>query len=151
VRQVLPIRQPCVPSVTKFALKEATVKPKVSPASVVEKSWIAGGVFAPCEYGIGPVVNVIGLPSVKKLKKVPPIAPATTEVWGGAKVRDEAVKESVPVAEKKPLMESAWATATVLTAMAVNTTRRLSMVGLREQFEVRETFLALSFRRCPPN
>src|SRR5260370_929674 len=102
---------------------------------------------------MGPVANVIGLPSVKKLKKVPPIAPATTEV-PGAKVRDPvgdgAVKESVPVAEKKPLMESAWATAALPTAMAVNTTRRLSMVGLREQFEVRETFLALSFRRCPP-
>jgi len=76
------------------------------------------------------------------------LAPATTEV-PGAKVRDEAVKESVPVAEKKPLMESAWATAALLTAMAVITTRRLSMVGLREQLEVRETFLALSFRRCP--
>jgi|SRR6267378_1309619 len=98
---------------------------------------------------MGPVANVIGLPSVKKLAKVPPIAPATTEVWGGANVRVELVKESVPVAEKKPLMESAWATATLLTAMAVNTTRRLSMVGLRERLEVRECFLALSFRRCP--
>jgi hypothetical protein len=33
--------------VTRFALKELTVKPKVSPASVVEKSWIAGGVLLP--------------------------------------------------------------------------------------------------------
>jgi hypothetical protein len=31
------------------------------------------------------------------------------------------------VAEKKPLMESAWATAAELTAKAVRTTRRLSM------------------------
>jgi hypothetical protein len=47
----------------------------------------------------------------------------------------ELVKESVPLAEKKPLMESACATAALLIAKAVNTTRRLSMVGLREQVE----------------
>jgi hypothetical protein len=34
--------------VTRFALKEVTVKPKVSPASVVEKSWIVGGILFPC-------------------------------------------------------------------------------------------------------
>jgi len=56
---------------------------------------------------MGPVANVIGLPSVKKLAKVPPIAPATTEVWGGANVRVELVKESVPFAEKNPEMELA--------------------------------------------
>jgi hypothetical protein len=33
--------------VTRFALKALTVKPKVSPASVVEKSWIVGGVLLP--------------------------------------------------------------------------------------------------------
>jgi hypothetical protein len=79
---------------------------------------------------MGPVANVIGLPSVKKVAKVPPIAPATTEV-PGANVRvpvgDGAVKESTPVAEKKPLMESAWATAAVLTAKAASTNRRLNM------------------------
>ena|SRR5438874_11639636 len=82
---------------------------------------------------MGPVAKVIGLPSVKYEAKVPPIAPATTEFWGGANVRVEAVKESVPVAEKNPLIESAWATAALLTAKAANKTRRLSMVGLREQ------------------
>jgi hypothetical protein len=54
------------------------------------------------------------------------MAPATTEVLG-ANERVELVKESTPVAEKKPLMESAWATAAELTAKAVRTTRRLSM------------------------
>jgi hypothetical protein len=50
----------------------------------------------------------------------------------GANVRVELVKESTPVAEKKPLMESAWATAALLIAKAVNMTRRLIiMVGLR--------------------
>jgi hypothetical protein len=38
---------------------------------------------------------------------------------------DELVKDSVPVEEKKPLMESAWATATLLTARAARTTKRL--------------------------
>jgi hypothetical protein len=73
---------------------------------------------------------VTGFPSVKYVAKVPPIAPATTEV-PGAKETVELVKESVPVALTKPLMESAWATAALLIAKAVNTTRRLSMVGLR--------------------
>jgi hypothetical protein len=41
----------------------------------------------------------------------------------------ELVKESVPLAEKKPLMESAWATAALLIAKAVSTMRRLIMVG----------------------
>jgi hypothetical protein len=50
----------------------------------------------------------------------------------GAKVRvpmvgDGRVKESPPKAPKKPLMESARATAAVLTAKAVKTTRRLSI------------------------
>jgi hypothetical protein len=49
----------------------------------------------------------------------------------GANVRVELVKESTPVAEKKPLIESAWATPELLIAKAVNTTRRLSMYGLR--------------------
>src|SRR5438270_13914494 len=48
-------------------------------------------------------------------------------------MRVKLVKESTPVAEKKPLIESAWATAALLTAKAANTTRRLSMVGLRDQ------------------
>jgi hypothetical protein len=56
------------------------------------------------------------------------MAPATTEV-PGANVRVEVEKESVPVAEKKPLMESAWATAALLTAKAAaSTARRLSIV-----------------------
>jgi hypothetical protein len=48
-RQVLPVRHPVVVGVpvTRFALKALTVKPKVSPASVVEKSWIVGGVLLP--------------------------------------------------------------------------------------------------------
>jgi hypothetical protein len=40
---------------------------------------------------------------------------------------DELVKDSVPVEEKKPLMESAWATATLLTARAARTTKRLKI------------------------
>ena len=59
----------------------------------------------------------------------------------------ELVKESVPFAEKNPLIESAWATAALLIAKAVNTTKRLSMVGLREQFAAEE-FLVLPSRRC---
>jgi hypothetical protein len=112
--------------VTKPALKLVTVKPKVSPASVVEKIWIAGGVFGPITKGMGPEAKVIGLPSVKYVMKVPPIAPATAEV-PGANVRVRggvAVKESVPVAEKKPLMESACATATLLMARAKSIKRR---------------------------
>src|ERR1700751_2111931 len=50
----------------------------------------------------------------------------------------ELVKESVPFAEKNPFIESAWATAALLIAKAVNTTKRLSMVGLREQFAAQE-------------
>jgi hypothetical protein len=50
----------------------------------------------------------------------------------GAKVRvpvvgDGRVKESFPKAPKNPLMESAWATAALLIAKAVSTTRRLIM------------------------
>jgi hypothetical protein len=64
---------------------------------------------------------------------------------------DELVKESVPFAEKNPLIESAWATAALLIAKAVNTSKRLSMVGLREQFAAQEIPSA-AFRemlRCP--
>jgi hypothetical protein len=39
----------------------------------------------------------------------------------------EVVKASVPVAEKKPLTESAWATAALLIAKAVRMTRRFNM------------------------
>ena len=46
-RQVLPVRQPADPGVRKPALNMLTVKPKVSPASVVEKSWIGSGVLFP--------------------------------------------------------------------------------------------------------
>ena len=38
------------------------------------------------------------------------------------------VKESVPVAEKKPLMESAWAIGTLLKARAESIARRFSIV-----------------------
>jgi hypothetical protein len=50
VRQELPVRHPAVVGVPVMspALKLFTVKPKVSPASVVEKSWIEGGVLFPC-------------------------------------------------------------------------------------------------------
>ncbi len=45
---------------------------------------------------------------------------------------DELVKDSVPVEEKKPLMESAWATATLLRDRAARTTKRLNINrGLR--------------------
>jgi hypothetical protein len=52
---------------------------------------------------------------------------------------DELVKDSVPVEEKNPLMESAWATATLLRARAAITTKRLYIKKvLREvQFYVR--------------
>src|SRR5437868_15239172 len=63
-------------------------------------------------------------------------------------IRVELVKESTPVAEKKPVMESAWATAALLIAKAVNTTRRLSMVGLREQFAAQEIPRA-AFKEMP--
>jgi hypothetical protein len=133
-RQVWPARQPVVgPLGTKPASKLVTVKPKVSPASVVEKSWIAGGVFIPITKGMGPEAKVIGLPSVKYVAKVPPIAPATEEV-PGANVRVRggvAVKESVPLAEKKPLIGVAWAMAAELTVKAVKTTMRLSIRTLR--------------------
>jgi hypothetical protein len=105
-------------------------KAKVSPASVVEKSWIGippGGILFPWVEGRAPERKVTGFPSVKNVAKVPPIAPATEEV-PGAKVIVELVKESLPLALKNPLMESAWATAALLIAKAVNTTRRLSMV-----------------------
>jgi hypothetical protein len=76
------------------------------------------------------------------------MAPATTEV-PGANIRVEVVKESVPVAEKKPLMESAWATAALLTAKAAaSTARRLNMVisgGVQITFE---DVLALSTSSC---
>jgi hypothetical protein len=51
--------------VVKPASKVVTVKPKVSPASVVEKSWIEGGVFIPIVKGMAPLAKVIGLPGVK--------------------------------------------------------------------------------------
>jgi len=44
-------------------------------------------------------------------------------------MRVELVKESTPVAEKKPLMESARATAALLIAKAVNMTRRFIIMG----------------------
>jgi hypothetical protein len=67
-------------------------------------------------------------------------------------VGDGAVKESVPVAEKNPLMESACATAALLTAKAAaSTARRLSMGNLRGWWNSRKNFLALSIRRCPVN
>jgi hypothetical protein len=124
---------------TKPASKLVTVKPKVSPASVVEKSWIEGGVFIPITKGMGPEAKVIGLPSVKYVAKVPPIDPATTEV-PGANVRVRggvAVKESDPVAEKNPLMGTAWAMAAELTVKAVKTTMRLS-IGLSEEIGFEE-------------
>jgi hypothetical protein len=116
---------------TKPAAKLVTVKPKVSPASVVEKSWIEGGILFPITKGMGPEAKVIGLPSVKYVAKVPPIAPATTEV-PGANVRVRggvAVKESDPVAEKNPVMGTACATATLLIARAESTRRRFIMGG----------------------
>jgi hypothetical protein len=81
---------------------------------------------------MAPGVKVIGLPSVKYRAKVPPIAPATAALFGGANVMvvglPVVVKESVPVAEKKPLMESARATATLLTARADSTRRRFMII-----------------------
>jgi hypothetical protein len=117
--------------VVKPALKLVTVKPKVSPASVVVKSVIAGGTLFPITKGMGPAAKLIALPSVKYVMKVPPIAPATEEV-PGANVRVRggvAVKESVPIAEKKPLIGVAWATATLLIARAENIRSRFIMGG----------------------
>ncbi len=98
------------------------MKLKVSPFSVVEKIGIEGGVLFPITKGMGPEAKVIGLPSVKYVAKVPPIEePNATWEVPGAKVRVKgaaAVKESLPVAEKKPVMESAWATATLHKAKA---------------------------------
>ena len=98
------------------------MKLKVSPFSVVEKIGIEGGVLFPITKGMVPVAKVIGLPSVKYVAKVPPIAePSATWEVPGLKVRINgavAVKESLPVAEKNPVMESARATATLLKARA---------------------------------
>jgi hypothetical protein len=64
--------------VVKPASKLEIVKVKVSPASVVVKIGIAGGVFIPNTKGMGVPgavgVKVIGLPPVKYVAKVPPIA-----------------------------------------------------------------------------
>jgi hypothetical protein len=46
-------------------------------------------------------------------------------------------------------MESAWATAALLKAKAVNTTRRLSMVGLREQFAAQRAIPRAAFKEMP--
>jgi hypothetical protein len=57
-----------------------------------------------------------------------------------------AVKESLPVAEKKPVMESARAMAALhkAKAKAVNTTRRLGMFGLRGEELYSESFRFLA-------
>jgi hypothetical protein len=57
----------------------------------------------------------------------------------------ELVKESVPLAEKKPLMESAWATVALLIAKAakVNRTRRLIIMVVSAEHEMYGTFPAL--------
>lgn len=62
--------------------------------------------FGPLLYGRGPARKLIALPSARYEAKVPPIAPATCALLN---VMVEVVKESVPVAEKYPLMESARA------------------------------------------
>jgi hypothetical protein len=120
---------------TKPAAKLVTVKPKVSPASVVEKSWIEGGILFPITKGMGPEAKVIGLPSVKYVAKVPPIAPATEEV-PGANVRVRGgveVKESVPIAEKNPVMGTACATATLLAR--AESIRRRFIIGSSPRVE----------------
>jgi hypothetical protein len=62
----------------------------------------------------------------------------------GVKVMEELVKESVPpAAEKKPLMESAWATALLLIARAEITTSSLNIWVLRV-----EDWQARSFPRA---
>ena len=78
---------------------------------------------------MGPEAKLSGLPAVKYRAKVPPIDGSTVEV-PGAKVRvppGGTVNESFPKAPKKPVMESACATAAQLIAKAVTTTMRLSI------------------------
>jgi hypothetical protein len=135
--------------VVKPALKLEIMKLKVSPFSVVEKIGIEGGVLFPITNGMEPTAKVIELPSVKYVPKVPPIAePNATWEVPGAKVRVRGavvVKESLPVAEKKPLMESARATETLPKAKAESatesTTVRLSMFGLRGEGLNSESFV----------
>jgi hypothetical protein len=129
-RQVLPRRQPADPGVRKPALKLLIVKSKVSPPSEVEKSMIEGGVLVPTTNGMGPEAKMIGLPVVKYVAKVPPMDGCTEEV-PGANVMvlglPVSVKESLPKAPKKPLMESACAIAVELTAKAAKRATRLSI------------------------
>jgi hypothetical protein len=87
---------------------------------------------------MGPGAKLSGLPAVKYRANVPPIDGSTVEV-PGAKVRvppGGKVNESFPKAPKKPVMESARATAAELIAKAVRTTMRLSIgfseLGLEE-------------------
>jgi hypothetical protein len=137
--------------VVKPALKPEIMKLKVSPFSVVVKIGIAGGVLFPITKGMGPEAKVIGLPSVKYVAKVPPIVePNATWAVPGAKVRVRGaveVKESLPVAEKNPVMESARATATLPIAKAERTMTRLSIYGLRRAGIVLRKLSFLS--RCP--
>jgi hypothetical protein len=78
--------------------------------------------------------KVIGLPPVKYVRKVPPIVPPSTWDVLGVNVMvvglPEIVKESPPVAAKKPLMESARATAMVPKARTESMKRRFTMVVL---------------------
>jgi hypothetical protein len=79
---------------------------------------------------MGPGAKVIGLPVVKNVPKVvPPIVGWTVEVAGGLNVMvpvvgEGKVKESPPKAPKKPVMESACATAALLMARAKSIKRR---------------------------
>jgi hypothetical protein len=80
---------------------------------------------------MGPEAKLSGLPAVKYRPKVPPIAGSTVEV-PGAKVRvppGGKVKESFPKAPKKPVMESACATATLLVARTKSMRRRFIIEG----------------------
>jgi hypothetical protein len=92
--------------------------------------------------GMGPeVLKLITLPPVKYVAKVPPIAEITEGVVGllGTNVRVKggvAVKESFPVAEKKPVMESARAKATLLKARAVSTRRRFIIIVGSPVYEI---------------
>jgi hypothetical protein len=134
------VRKVAEPSVVMLALKLVTVKPKVSPASVVEKSWIAGGTLFPIIKGMVPEAKVIGLPSVKYVAKVPPIAPPITEPGSNVRVRaGVVVKISPPLdesLEKKPVMESARAAAVVLIAKAATMIQRFiigpSWIGFKD-------------------
>src|ERR1700729_2119899 len=80
---------------------------------------------------MGPEAKVSGLPAVKYVANVPPIDGWTEEVFGSKVmvpvVGDGNVKESLPKAPKKPVMESACATATLLTARTESIRKRLIM------------------------